>query len=124
MKTDYHDLVTGNYYRDLGNWVYACAGHFLALFLRQDSELYYWLQHVNDETVGDIFEAVLGLCWAIEIEPEGLPERMRIWRATVESFLWDMDDLQVYIPGTEVKFSREYVQLLLRSGLFVAYRLV
>ena len=119
LKIDYHDHITGNDYRDLGNWVYACAGHFLAWFLNEDSKLYYWMQHVNDEKLGDIFEAVLGICWAIEIEPLGLPERMRIWRAAVESFLWDMNDLQVHIPGWEVTCSRQYVPLLLRSGLFV-----
>ena len=93
---DYHDLVTGRHFRDLCNWNYACAGRYLASFLVPGSQLHWWLcstSDLNDESIGDIFEATLGYCWLWEASNRLVPQWVNNCRNVVESFLWSLEDV-------------------------------
>ena len=123
IRTDYYDPYSGNYFRDLTNWNYACAGHFLALFLKRGSQLHSWLAVLNDEKIGDIFEAALGYCWLWEVSNMAMPEQVPDLRATVESFLWAMEDLQAFLRGTDFQMdnmtSWQFAELrMLRPWVF------
>ena len=72
---------------DPGNLTYGCAGWWLSAFVPVHSEVQRELTWLNDEHIGDIFEATLGYVWMLDQQGVPLSDDMLLLRDGIEKLV-------------------------------------
>ena len=83
---------------DPGNFIYGCAGWWLTGFVPAHSELRRELTWLNDEHIGDIFEATLGYIWMLEDQGVALSDDMLLLRDGIEKLVKLMQECLACLP--------------------------
>ena len=69
--------------RDPGNYYYAVVVRSIG-FLSSGSQSYHYKNTWNDETLGDIFEAILGMAWGARLHPHDVGKNVVAYNALLQ----------------------------------------
>ena len=99
---------------DPGNWTYGCAGWCMREFVPVHSELRRELAWLNDEHIGDIFEAALGYIFLLQAEGVPVPDLMLKLRDGIERVIKQMEVCLATLPmvGGVIFISQDIVKFL------------